>query len=268
MKLYPRSQRIINHCRLFGRISKLVSYRNNLICLQHLPYQGNIMYRSYPVSQTEIENMLFEKYDKNLARIHSLVNINFIILALYLPIFTFVSGYFGANTSEGTSLDLDSLASIIKSDHKVVSVWSLSLGIICIILSFYILVLQTMRDEHKFKKDRHPTEGYFIQVRTGKELQNHNVELFSLINKQNNGYAMALVFSVFALMLLYNFYSGISALLYLIIILGGLLVLVYLIGRIPLIDDIRKYESHEAKIKKIENEMQELIKKLDVNIHK
>ena len=32
------------------------------------------MYRSYPILQTEIENILFEKCDQNLAQIYSLVN--------------------------------------------------------------------------------------------------------------------------------------------------------------------------------------------------
>lgn len=226
------------------------------------------MYYSFPVSQTEIENMLLEKCDKNQTRIHSLVNINFIILLIYIPVFAFTAGYFGANVTENTSLNLDLTENIINSNHSVVSIWSLNLGIICIILSFYLLVMQAMRDEHKFKKVRHPTEGDLIQVRTGKELQNHNVNLFTLISNQNSDYIMSLVFSTFSLILFYNYYAGVYGLLFGSIILAIFFMMVYLRFRIPLMDFTINCESQETRIKKLEIQMHELIEKLNGNLHK
>ena len=131
-------------------------------------------------AQREIEKELFEKYDKNIDRFFSLTKVIFIVFGFYLSIINYIYGKLDRSIFQNKSDPLIAYSSFI-------------LLIICIILTYLILIKQLLRQKCKFKR----IDG-LIQLREGEELKTNNTNLFSAIKEQNFYHSYVVILNLFS----------------------------------------------------------------------
>jgi hypothetical protein len=133
--------------------------------------------------QKEIGDKLLERYDKNLDRFISLLQLVFVIVGLYSSIVI----HYGI---------LGEIAKL-TSDHQSISYFSqpvylIIFFIICLasILFAVIALISQIKiaEDHRFKKI-----GELIQFREGEEIEKFNLELFLSINNQRNCYTVSIL---------------------------------------------------------------------------
>lgn len=133
--------------------------------------------------QKEIGDKLLERYDKNLDRSISLLQLVFVIVGLYSSIVI----HYGI---------LGEIAKLINNDQSTSNfsqlVYLIIFFIIClasIIFAVIALISQIkIADDQRFKKT-----GELIQFSEGEEIEKFNVELFLSINNQKNCYTLSIL---------------------------------------------------------------------------